>query len=47
MADEIQTTGGEDIAFMQSFVDALYTVHNDMCNHTSGAISWGTGVMFT
>ena len=46
MVDETLTTGGEDIGFMQSFVDPSNAVHN-MHSHMGGAISWRTGVLLT
>ena len=42
MVDDTLTTVGENIGFMQSFVDASYAVNNNMSSHMGGAEVIGT-----
>jgi hypothetical protein len=41
--DEFVTFGADDMCKMQTWVDASYTVHEDMKSHTGCAVSFGQG----
>jgi hypothetical protein len=43
--DKFLTLGADDITIMKTWVDASYTVHNDMKSHTGGAVSFGRGAV--
>ena len=41
--DMTLTLGADNLGTIYTWVDASYAVHGDMCSHTGGVISFGTG----
>jgi len=45
MLDMPFIVGADNLKSLKSWVDAVYTVHNDMKSHTGGGVSLGRGVL--
>lgn len=43
--DDERIIGADDLTRMQTFIDSLHAVHEDMRGHTGGAITFGTGII--
>ena len=43
--NDVRIIGADDLLKMQTFIDSLHAVHEDMKGHTGGTITFGTGVV--
>jgi len=43
--DDELTIGADSMSVLQTWVDASYGVHDDMCSHTGGLMSFGRGAV--